>query len=211
MMDHWNSIYSNTSLNSLGWYQEEPQPDLDIITSLELPKQSKIVIAGAGSTTLLDHLLFQGYYNIVVIDISSIALKSLNDRISPIPGSDHVTFLTDDLTQLKISPEITDCDLWIDRAVLHFFTTPQEQASYQLLIHEIQPKYLLLAQFSTSGAKKCSGLDVIQYDRPKLDHFAGDIYESIQILDFLYINPSGGQRPYIYGLYQLQNTKFPTK
>ena len=74
---HWNKAYQNTSVNSLGWYEENPEASLQLIEECNLEKDALIFNAGAGATTLIKKLLENDYSNIIVNDISASALSIL--------------------------------------------------------------------------------------------------------------------------------------
>lgn len=61
--------------------------------------------------------------------------------------------------------------------------------------------YVLLAEFSKHGAKKCAGLDVHQYDQEEMQQRLGEEFQLITAEAFEFINPPGDSRPYIYGLF----------
>ena len=65
-----------------------------------------------------------------------------------------------------------------------------------------QGGYVLIATFSLNGAKKCSGLDIRNYDENLLAEFLGEEFELIEHFDYMYYMPSGESRPYIYTLFQ---------
>ncbi|MDL5502619.1 MAG: hypothetical protein QSU88_05320, partial [Candidatus Methanoperedens sp.] len=62
--------------------------------------------------------------------------------------------------------------------------------------------YVIIAAFSLKGAKKCSGLDVKNYDRDMLAKFLGEDFRLLEYFDHTYYMPSGKPRQYIYTLFQ---------
>ena len=62
--EHWNKVYSKSEINKLGWYEEIPQPSLDLIEKCNLNKDALILDVGSGTTTLLQRLLHNGFKNI---------------------------------------------------------------------------------------------------------------------------------------------------
>ena len=77
-----------------------------------------IINVGSGSTTLIDALVELGYTQIIASDISDIALDSIKERLG---SNNSVEYISDDLTASVNIKNIEEVDLWIDRAVLHFF------------------------------------------------------------------------------------------
>ncbi|MBT8384347.1 MAG: class I SAM-dependent methyltransferase, partial [Bacteroidia bacterium] len=124
---HWNKVYTNAEIENLGWYENDPKESLELIEKCKLDKDAAIFISGAGATTLVDELLERKYTNIIANDIAEAALISLKSRIG---RSEAVKFVIDDLTNPKKLQFLPKIDLWIDRAVLHFFLKEEDQKSY---------------------------------------------------------------------------------
>ena len=45
--NHWDKVYSKNDLDKLGWYEETPQPSLDLINSCNLNKDAAILDVGS--------------------------------------------------------------------------------------------------------------------------------------------------------------------
>ena len=204
--EHWNKVYSSNDMTNLGWYEEIPKPSLDFISECGLDKNAVILDVGSGATTLIDNLIQQGYKNIIATDISTIALEKSKTRISK-ENSSFVKWNVDDITNTQNLDNTLKVDLWHDRTVLHFLTEEKQQAGYLSTLKRVVKKggYVIIAVFSLEGAKKCSGLDVVNYDHKMISEFLGNDFELIKYLDHLYINPSGGERPYVYTLFRRLN------
>ena len=200
LSQHWDNAYTNSPQEKLGWYETDLQPMLKLIEKIDLDKSARILNAGAGSTTLIDSLIENNYTNIIATDLSKVALSNLSSRV----GEDQITCIVDDLTNPTKLNDITSIDLWIDRAVLHFFTDEKDQKNYFDLINQKVAKggFVILAEFSLEGAKKCSGLDVFRYDAKSLSDKLGANFELIDSFDYIYKMPSGADRPYIYTLFR---------
>ncbi len=204
--EHWNKVYSSNDMTNLGWYEEIPKPSIDFIAECGLDKNAVILDVGSGATTLIDNLIQQGYKNIIATDISTIALEKSKTRISK-ENSSFVKWNVDDITNTQNLDNTLKVDLWHDRTVLHFLTEEKQQAGYLSTLKRVVKKggYVIIAVFSLEGAKKCSGLDVVNYDHKMISEFLGNDFELIKYLDHLYINPSGGERPYVYTLFRRLN------
>jgi SAM-dependent methyltransferase len=200
---HWNAAYQKSPVTNLGWYEENPTPSVELIESCNLPKEALIFNAGAGATTLISELLAKGYENIVVNDISSVALSELKSQL-PAPMNATVQFVVDDLTNPSELLKIKNVDLWHDRAVLHFFTEEKQQKAYfDLLKGALKPKgFVILAEFNLEGAKKCSGLDVFNYNEKMLQERLGSEFVLLKSFNYTYTQPSGNTREYVYTLFQ---------
>lgn len=200
---HWNAAYQKSPITNLGWYEENPTPSVELIEACNLPKDAFIFNAGAGASTLISELLAKGYENILVNDISSVALTELKSHL-PSPVNTTVQFVVDDLTNPSELLKLKNVDLWHDRAVLHFFTEKDQQKTYfDLLKKVLKPKgFVILAEFNLEGAKKCSGLDVFNYNEEMLQERLGSDFELLKSFNDTYIQPSGNTREYVYTLFQ---------
>ena len=67
----------------------------------------------------MDHLLDQGYSNIMMLDIAKEALDLSHHRLGA--QADQVRWQVADITEFLSDRSY---DLWHDHAVLHFLTTP---------------------------------------------------------------------------------------
>ncbi|MBT8317076.1 MAG: methyltransferase domain-containing protein [Lutibacter sp.] len=200
---HWNNAYLKSPIQNLGWYEENPSATISLIEKCNLPKDALLFNAGAGATSLIEYLLNDGYSNIIVNDIASAALTELKNTLTNHHNT-KLEFIVDDLVNPKELTKLKNIDLWIDRAVLHFFTDDSEQKKYfDLLKKVLKPNgYVILAEFNLEGAKKCSGLDVCNYSVEMFQERLGDDFKLIKSFDFTYIQPSGNPREFVYSLFQ---------
>jgi cyclopropane fatty-acyl-phospholipid synthase-like methyltransferase len=197
---HWNNVYSNNPEEKLGWYEADLAPTLKLITKTGLNKFARILNVGAGSTTLIDELLKNGCSNLIATDLSEVALRNLENRI----GNEKVECIVDDLTNPTKLKKLVPVDLWIDRAVLHFFTKNQDQNTYfNLLSRKVKSNgFVLIAEFNLNGATVCSGLPVYRYSKEMLIEKLKNNFDLIESFDYTYTMPSGAERPYIYTLFK---------
>lgn len=200
---HWNNTYQKTPVNSLGWYEENPIPSLKLIEQCNLPKDALIFNAGAGASTLIEHLLNKGYSNIVVNDIAAAALAELKNNLSEHKNS-QLQIIVDDLTNPTELLKLKNIDLWHDRAVLHFFTSLEQQKAYfELLKRAVRPEgYVILAEFELDEVSKCSGLTTFNYNKSMLQERLGDDFKLLNSFTYAYTQPSGNTRTFIYTLFQ---------
>ena len=198
---HWDTKYKNSEESKLGWYETDLSPMLRLIDLTGIEKDNKLLLVGAGSTRLIDELLRQKYSNIIASDLSSAALNEVKSRVV---NEENVEFIVDDLTAIQKLNNIDKVDLWIDRAVLHFFHKEEEIQSYfDLLNAKVKVGgYVILAEFNSKGSNVCSGLPVLRYDIQLLKKRLGPNYTLIENFDYIYLNPGGAERPYIYSLFK---------
>lgn len=202
---HWNEKYQSTQDEDLGWYEDSPETTIKLVEKCDLSKEAKILNVGAGTTTLIDVLLDKGFTNILANDLSEIALNKLQNRILK-EYNYNLECIADDLTNPKKLDNLEHVDLWIDRAVLHFFLKEEEQQAYFDLIRKVVVKngYVLIAVFSLEGAPKCCNLELQRYNVEMLQDKLGDKFKLVKTFNHTFINPRGGERPYVYTLFKKQ-------
>lgn len=202
MKEHWNSIYSSTEIEKLGWYEEMPAKCLELFNKCNLNKNDAIIDIGCGTSSFIGRLLGKGFTNIIGVDISKAALDKLNHRLGS--KATTVKWIVDDIGHPVKVQNLRNIALWHDRAVLHFLLGEDERQSYLKTLKTILRKngYAIIATFNLEGAKKCSGLDIRNYGKGVLIEFLGDDFELKESFDYIYKTPSGSVRPYIYTLFQ---------
>jgi len=200
LKEHWDNTYLNNPEKKLGWFETNLEPTLNLIKKTKLNKSASILNVGAGSTTLIDELLNTGYSNIIATDISAVALTNLKNRLQ----TKNVNFMVDDIVNPTKLNNISPVDLWIDRAVLHFFTNPNDQNTYfNLLKRKVKNNgFVIFAEYNLNGATKCAGLPVHRYSKEMLIEKIGTDFELTENFDHTYLMPSGAERPYIYTLFR---------
>jgi len=200
---HWNKVYRKNAVDGLGWYEESPAMSLKLITRSNIARNDSILDIGCGASTLIDHLLDAGYSNITATDISRAAIKKLKERLGESDAS-RVSWIVDNVANPTILRELKDIAFWHDRAVLHFLTAEQDRREYLSTLRQVVKTggFVMIAAFSLAGAKKCSGLRIRNYDEKMLAEFLGSDFKLLEHFDYLYIMPSGDERPYVYTLFQ---------
>ena len=200
--EHWNKIYSQSEVNNLGWYEESPEPSLELIKKCNLNKDAVILDVGSGTTTLIEKLLRDSYINIVATDISEVALIKARENLHT-EEAELVEWIVDDITNPKYLTEIEPVDLWHDRTVLHFLTEENQRNGYLSTLKRLVKVggYAIIAVFSLEGAKKCSGLDVENYDHMMISQLVGNEFELQEHFHHLYTHPSGSENQYVYTLF----------
>jgi cyclopropane fatty-acyl-phospholipid synthase-like methyltransferase len=203
MKEHWNEIYEALDADELTWYEEIPEASIKLLSECHINKDESILDVGAGASTFIDYLINQGYSNIIATDISEIALNKLKERLGNEKAS-PVRWIVDDITQPAHIQNLRDIAVWHDRAVLHFLLKENQQQMYLSTLKEVIKKdgYVIIAAFSLKGAKKCSGLNVKNYDQNMLAEFLGKDFSLLDYFDYTHYMPSREPRPYVYTLFQ---------
>ncbi len=197
---HWDTAYSQTPNEKLGWYEDDHSPTFQLLDETTITSHSNILIAGAGSTTLVDALLAKGFSQLIATDISEVSLQKLEDRV----GIGKIEIIVDDLSHPNKLSQIASVDIWVDRAVLHFLTESTDQTTYFDLLKSKLKKggYALFAEFGLGGATKCCGLPIQQYENDQFQSQLGNEFELVSSFNHTYHNPNGDSRKYIYSLFK---------
>jgi len=162
---HWQSVYRDRSADEVSWYQSDPRVSLSLIRGCGLAPDAALLDVGGGASVLVEHLLQSGYCNVTVLDIAEEALAVSRRRLGP--EADKVSWQVTDITEF--SPD--RCyNLWHDRAVLHFLTSPRQRKAYRAVVEKaLQPGgHLVIGAFAKDGPTRCSGLEIVQYDASRL-------------------------------------------
>ena len=159
---HWDTVYAAKASDQLSWYQETPVTSLDLIDQTGVAREDAIIDVGGGASVLVVHLLALGYTDLTVLDISGRALRAARRRLSG--KADQVCWIESDITMLEPQRQYA---LWHDRAVFHFLTAPADRAKYVAILKNslATDGFLVIGAFAVDGPARCSGLDVVRYDR----------------------------------------------
>jgi hypothetical protein len=196
---HWDTIYQTKSPNEVSWYQEKPVISLELIESVALKSEDYLIDVGAGASTLCDYLLAQGYQHLTVLDLSTNALAYSQKRLGN--KACLVDWQQADITQFV--PQ--QCyRFWHDRAVFHFLTDATEREQYKKVLNAAIDAggYVMIAAFAIGGAKKCSGLDIVQYDAEKLAAELGEQFVFVTERFENHLTPAGNEQAFGYFLFR---------
>ena len=160
LKNHWENIYQNKNEDEVSWFQKNPNTSIEIINSIKIKKQSKIIDVGSGRSRLFKNLIEQGYNNLTYLDISESAAKK--SKIFLGQESKNIEWIVEDV--LNFEPK-QNFDVWHDRAVFHFLTDQNQIKKYVDLVSTniSNNGYLIIGTFSEQGPLKCSGLEVSRY------------------------------------------------
>lgn len=197
--EHWNAIYSGKADPELGWYEKDASQTIKFLEKIPHRESATVFLPGAGTSVLVDELLARGY-NLILNDISDEALNKLKKTIGANPW---VTWLHHDISK-PLPDGLPATDIWIDRAVLHFLLAEEDIRGYFSNLHSSLRTggHALLAEFSSIGALKCAGLNLHRYSIEELNTRMGPGYKILSHEDYVFTNPAGDPRPYLYSLYR---------
>jgi SAM-dependent methyltransferase len=191
--NHWENIYGTKQANEVSWTQEIPKTSLEFIHSYNLPKSAAIIDIGGGDSKLVDYLLDEGYSNITVLDISEKAIEKAKYRLGNNAGK--VNWIVSDI--LDFHPE-EKFDIWHDRAAFHFMVTNDQIEKYLSIARNSLDGYLTIGTFSVDGPKKCSGLEIKQYDASHLEAQLAKGFSKIRCVTEDHVTPFNTVQNFIF-------------
>ena len=158
-----------------------------------------MVDVGGGSSVLVDRLLDAGFKHPTVVDLSETALQRSRDRLGDRAGS--VRWIRGDVTELEDTNEF---DVWHDRAVFHFLTSPQDREGYVARLRRalVAGGCAVIATFGPEGPTHCSGLPVSRYDADALHRELGEEF-SLEHSELVHhMTPAGKSQQFVYTLFR---------
>jgi 2-polyprenyl-3-methyl-5-hydroxy-6-metoxy-1,4-benzoquinol methylase len=123
---HWEKVYSTKPPDAVSWYRPHLETSLALVERAAAGYDASIIDVGGGESTLVDDLLARGCQNITVLDVSETAIEVTKKRLGD--AAESVCWLVGDITEVRLAPNAYD--VWHDRAVFHFLTTPEHRAAY---------------------------------------------------------------------------------
>ena len=189
---HWEKIYSEKSPQEVSWTQEIPETSIEFFNDFKLSKTSPIIDVGGGESKFVDYLLEEGYQDISVLDISENAIKRAKDRLSK--KSKNIKWIVCDINDFKPMKKYA---LWHDRAVFHFLTSDININKYVENV-KLYSENFIVGTFSTSGPKKCSGLDITQYNKSLLSKLFEEFMAIKKIEHINHITPFETTQNFIF-------------
>jgi SAM-dependent methyltransferase len=192
---HWEDVYATRSSLELSWYQEEPTLSLRLIANAGLPFDAPLIDVGGGASVLVDRLYADGYRNVAVLDVSEKALALARARLADKAAT--VQWYAQDVTAFRPPHRFS---LWHDRAVFHFLTAQADRKKYiAVLKRSVGPAgQVIIMTFAIDGPKKCSGLDIVQYDADKLMNELEPGFELLENGHETHRTPAGGEQKFAY-------------
>lgn len=192
---HWQNIYQEKSPLDVSWYQKEPTLSLELIHNTRVPDDGAVIDVGGGASVLVDHLCEEGFSNLSVLDISGNALASARERLADRENS--IEWIDADITEFTPTHQF---HVWHDRAVFHFLTDRSDRKKYVNTLEQalLPGGHLIIAAFAIGGPEKCSGLDIVQYDFPKLIAELGDGFRLVEEREEIHVTPSDKEQKFMY-------------
>jgi len=192
---HWQNVYKEKAALDVSWYQKEPTLSLELIHRTGVLNDEAIIDVGGGASALVDYLSKEGFTSLSVLDISENALNNAKKRLGD--SAERIEWFEADITEFKSPHQFS---LWHDRAVFHFLTDKSDRKKYVKVLNQtLRPGgHLIIAAFAIGGLKKCSGLDIVQYDSMKLLAELGEDFELLEERVEVHITPANKKQEFVY-------------
>ena len=194
--DHWEQVYATRRADAVSWFQPHAEHSLRLIRDTGVVHSASIIDVGGGASTLVDDLVHAGYTQLTILDLSATALAAARSRLGA--AGDAVQWLQADVTGAALPRHAYD--VWHDRAVFHFLTSPEERHAYvRTVLHAVRPGgHLIIATFAEDGPTECSGLPVMRYSADELHAEFGDPFTLLHHEKEAHHTPSGTVQQFVY-------------
>jgi len=199
---HWENVYATKAPDRVSWYRPHLETSLELIEKVAPARSAHIIDVGGGESTLVDDLLARGYQNVSVLDVSSAAIHFTKKRLGL--RADSVQWIVGDIATADLPSNAYD--VWHDRAVFHFLTTPDQRAAYLRQVGKTVRSggHVLVSTFGPEGPTRCSGLEVVRYDAESLHAEFGVRFQLLESLKELHETPFGTTQQFLYCLCRVQ-------
>jgi SAM-dependent methyltransferase len=200
---HWSGVYQAKAVTDVSWYQDYPALSIEFIQRAAPDPAARIIDAGAGASTLADHLLDAGYRDLTLIDLSGDALDVVRQRLGDRSAS--ISFIEADVTSPPLPAH--GYDVWHDRAVFHFLVDEHARRHYADAVRRVLKPggHAIVATFGPDGPTQCSGLPVARYDTQALHAALGDGFELLDSATEIHRTPWGSEQQFTYILCRMEN------
>ena len=196
--EHWDSVYRNKADDELSWMRSDASRSLRLIGP---PPNSDaaIVDVGAGTSTLVDHLVDDQWPHITLLDLSAAALEATCCRLAD--RCADIELVTG--TILDWQPQ-RPYDVWHDRAVAHFLLDEADQSRYRdtLLAATHPGSFVIIGVFGPDGPPMCAGLPARRFTEADVASLLGDKFEILHTEISDHVRPDGDTQQYVWTLAQ---------
>lgn len=189
---HWRRRWSEHAHEDMGWFQAEPEPSLELVTS-HTPDGGSVLDVGGGASLLVDRLVDRGYRP-TVLDLAQPALGAARQRLGD--RAAEVGWVHADVTEARIDATF---DTWHDRAVLHFLLEDDARAAYVQQVRRLlrHGGHAVIATFGPDGPTTCSGLPVRRHDVADLHELLGRDFTPVTDRAVTHVTPNGDEQAFV--------------
>lgn len=195
---HWEEVYRSRSAQAVSWYRPHLDVSLALLRQAGLDASTRLLDVGGGASTLVDDLLAQGLADITVLDLSRAALDVARERLGS--RGEAVHWLATDLLDADLAPAAFD--VWHDRAVLHFLTSPGQSTRYaaQAARAVRSGGHAVIGGFAPDGPERCSGLPVARRSASDMAALLGPAFRLLDQRSEQHTTPTGTRQAFAYAL-----------
>lgn len=196
---HWDEVYASKNTSAVSWFQPRPDLSLNLIHRTATRRDAAIVDIGAGASSLVDCLLEEGYADLTALDIAAQALEGSKARLGD--AAQRVSWIVSDVTAWRADRMY---DVWHDRAVLHFLTTPAEQELYAEALRAAVKRggWAIIGGFAPHGPTQCSGLDIVQHDAESLGRLLAPDFMLMETHGQIHLTPQGREQAFRFHVFE---------
>jgi SAM-dependent methyltransferase len=195
---HWETVYTQKDEQEVSWFQESPEPSLELIARTAATPASTIIDIGGGASRLVDALLVRGFNHLSVLDLSEAALAKARARLGE--NAAKVRWIAADVTTWR--PDAC-YDIWHDRAAFHFLTESEAQRAYveRLRLALRAGGHAIIATFALDGPQKCSGLPVARHSAETIGAVLGTEFALVDTRRHEHLTPWGSVQKFQFSTF----------
>ena len=193
--DHWERVYTSKGEQDVSWFESLPSVSLQMLEASGLTHATCVLDVGGGDSRLVDTLAARGMDCLAVLDLSGAALRRAQSRLGE--RAKVPVWIEADVTgDWTLKP----MDIWHDRAVFHFLTTPEDQGRYLEHLRAVLKVQgsAIIATFAPDGPEKCSGLPVARYSPESLAECLGAGFTLLESRRHIHHTPWGSTQAFQY-------------
>lgn len=193
--DHWERVYTTKGEQDVSWFEALPAISLQMLEASGMTPETCVLDVGGGDSRLVDYLAERGMDCLAVLDISGAALQRARSRLGE-AATIPVWIEADVTADWSLKP----MDIWHDRAVFHFLTTPEDQERYLAHLRGVLKAqgHAIIATFAPDGPEKCSGLPVARYSPESLGERLGAGFALRESRRHVHQTPWGSRQAFQY-------------
>ena len=193
--EHWERVYTTKGERDVSWFESLPDVSLQMLEASGLTRETCVLDVGGGDSRLVDTLAARGMDCLAVLDVSGAALQRAQSRLGD--AAKVPVWIEADVTgDWTLKP----MDIWHDRAVFHFLTTPEDQVRYLAHLQAVLKVRgsAIIATFAPDGPEKCSGLPVARYSPESLAERLGAGFTLLEWRRHVHHTPWGSTQAFQY-------------
>ncbi|MBC7861787.1 MAG: class I SAM-dependent methyltransferase [Bacteroidia bacterium] len=199
LKEHWENIYDKKTQKEFSWYQEFPETSIFLLKKYCPEKKCAVIDIGGGDTYAAKFLWETGFRDITVLDISEKAIQRAKENFGN--NASEIKWFVSDV--LEFNPE-RKFKLWHDRAAFHFLTQGGQAEHYaKIAADNIESGgHLIISTFSENGPRKCSGIEIKQYNEHSLEKVFSEYFTKLECLFENHKTPFNTEQNFIFCVFE---------